>query len=379
VSLSYAGRVTQRLQHWRLFVKGWDPELHPRDEGGRFTDSESVPERAATATLGRVGSVSGGYSVQALSGRVPPPRGFMVGGAGSVKTFTVRGTREQKREQIAEQVADYVAAHREELSPPEHYLGLWRQPSGKVFMETSQRVPDRNTATTLGGVRNQISIWDLANKVEISTGGSGKAFDPALHPRASDGRFTDSDAGPAWQQLAAGQPFTTQHVGGYTVTSYRSTRATQDALHAERTAQGVSPDTRERRVSVYDPETGAPMGTVPNMYRDPFHNTVDENRSYIAVVRNADGTIRGGASYGAGGEWFPNSLTLSDFHPNADAERGQGAGRALLEHLATVADARGMSMQLIGANVAPEFYSHMGFDVGELDPAAVHALATGRR
>lgn len=44
---------------------------------------------------------------------------------------------------------------------------------GKVFLDVSQNIMDRDEATSLGASRDQLKIWDVVNQVEIDTGGTG--------------------------------------------------------------------------------------------------------------------------------------------------------------------------------------------------------------
>jgi hypothetical protein len=55
------------------------------------------------------------------------------------------------------------------------YTGRWTDPAtGKVYIEKSTHVAGAAQAMSLGRTRNQISIYDLANKRTIGTGGNGK-------------------------------------------------------------------------------------------------------------------------------------------------------------------------------------------------------------
>src|ERR1700722_2280187 len=62
---------------------------------------------------------------------------------------------------------------------PEHgsrYSGVWRDPkTGTVYREKSTRVSSPVLAKSLGRMRNQISVFDLARQRTINTGGNGKS------------------------------------------------------------------------------------------------------------------------------------------------------------------------------------------------------------
>ena len=55
------------------------------------------------------------------------------------------------------------------------YVGRWTDPkTGQTYVEKSTHVANAAQAMSLGRTRNQISIYDLANKRTIGTGGNGK-------------------------------------------------------------------------------------------------------------------------------------------------------------------------------------------------------------
>lgn len=69
---------------------------------------------------------------------------------------------------------DYVAHHGSAFADPDTHLGTWHDTqSGKVFLDVSHNVQDRNQAIALGRQNNQIAIWDVAGAQEIPTGGTG--------------------------------------------------------------------------------------------------------------------------------------------------------------------------------------------------------------
>jgi hypothetical protein len=61
-------------------------------------------------------------------------------------------------------------------APSARYRGRWVDPrSGKVYRDNTNVLKDKQSAIVLGFRRNQISIFDLANKTAIDTGGTGEA------------------------------------------------------------------------------------------------------------------------------------------------------------------------------------------------------------
>ena len=48
------------------------------------------------------------------------------------------------------------------------FIGLWEN-DGTLYLDLSQHFVDRNKAIAMGHQRNQLTIWDCANKCEIKT------------------------------------------------------------------------------------------------------------------------------------------------------------------------------------------------------------------
>jgi hypothetical protein len=74
----------------------------------------------------------------------------------------------------------YMRRHKADLSTGKNYLGTWLN-EGKVYLDVSQNVQQRETAVRLGRERNQKAIWDVVNMVEIETGGTGAAEKASRH------------------------------------------------------------------------------------------------------------------------------------------------------------------------------------------------------
>jgi hypothetical protein len=76
---------------------------------------------------------------------------------------------------IESHVAAHVEANRDVYASPHTYIGGWNSPyTGKVHLEPSRTIPDRDVAVKLGVARNQVSIWDNHRMQDIPTGGTGK-------------------------------------------------------------------------------------------------------------------------------------------------------------------------------------------------------------
>jgi prophage maintenance system killer protein len=78
-------------------------------------------------------------------------------------------------EALAKAVRDFVVTHWEPFEDPNNYVGTWTH-GGSLWLEPSENVLDSQEAIRRAKERNQISIWDNVNKIEIPTGGTG--YDP---------------------------------------------------------------------------------------------------------------------------------------------------------------------------------------------------------
>lgn len=56
---------------------------------------------------------------------------------------------------------------------PNMHIGGWTN-EGKVSLDPSENIANRDRAISEGRARNQIAIWDVKNSAEIPTGGTGK-------------------------------------------------------------------------------------------------------------------------------------------------------------------------------------------------------------
>jgi hypothetical protein len=69
-------------------------------------------------------------------------------------------------------LSDYMKRHKNDLGNGKNYLGTWLN-DGKVYLDVSENIQSKSTATRIGRERNQKAIWDVANLDEIDTGGTG--------------------------------------------------------------------------------------------------------------------------------------------------------------------------------------------------------------
>ena len=89
-------------------------------------------------------------------------------------------------------LADYMKKHKAQLGAGKNYLGLWHnKEDGKVYLDVSENIQDRERAISAGQKQDQISIWDVTNFAEIETGGTGNVEKTGSGRTASQHRRND--------------------------------------------------------------------------------------------------------------------------------------------------------------------------------------------
>ena len=131
---------------------------------------EVAPE-AIRATIQRVKD-EGGLTIDMKDGDMPKT-GFTVA-KGKKFAEIVKAEDFYNETKGAEILTSYLKQHRSELNKENNYLGLWHNTDdGQVYLDVSENIQDEAEATSRGRDRDQISIWDVVNKKEIPTGGTG--------------------------------------------------------------------------------------------------------------------------------------------------------------------------------------------------------------
>lgn len=98
-------------------------------------------------------------------------------------------------------LADYMKKHKDQLGGGKNYLGLWHNTAdGKVYLDVSENIQNKERAISAGQKQDQISIWDVVNFAEIETGGTGNVEKTGNSRTASkyfgDERFRDRSIRP---------------------------------------------------------------------------------------------------------------------------------------------------------------------------------------
>lgn len=120
---------------------------------------------------------AGGITIKADKSGYEPKDGYVV--ATSAKWgYIIEDARHKSDAELRAEIRAYKVRHAGLLSRKENYLGLWlNKDDGNLYLDVSEVVDDLETAKTLGASRDQKAIWDIRNKVEIPTGGSGNKGD----------------------------------------------------------------------------------------------------------------------------------------------------------------------------------------------------------
>lgn len=89
-------------------------------------------------------------------------------------------------------MSQYMREQKADLATGKNYLGTWLK-DGKIYLDVSENIMDRDEAIRLGQERNQKAIWDVVNQTEIETGGTGRVEKGnqdggVKEPRRYDGR-----------------------------------------------------------------------------------------------------------------------------------------------------------------------------------------------
>ena len=133
--------------------------------GNQYTTGEGVAHEVAEKVR-----TNGGLSIKLIDGS-EPVKGYMV--AIDPKFGAVFDEKDffdpKKTEGI---LNDYLLKHQAELGKKENYLGVWLD-GGKVYLDISENIEDREAAIKAGEDRDQKAIFDLATLSDIDTGGTG--------------------------------------------------------------------------------------------------------------------------------------------------------------------------------------------------------------
>lgn len=138
--------------------------LEPRDSHGRWTRFGGVGEAADVMMKNREG-----FSVSPGTGD-SPASGYMVAQTGHTHTYPAGILDDHAK--LTSAIDDMLMSEKSAFAGKQTYLGGWVH-DGKLWLEPSDNIADKDQAVAEGAKRNQIAVFDLQTYDEIQTGGSG--------------------------------------------------------------------------------------------------------------------------------------------------------------------------------------------------------------
>ena|GEM_PF-2813318 len=139
-------------------TKSEDTEPNAPEKSDELTDEQL--QDIVDATL-----ADGGISVKADDPSKTPTDGYMVA--------IERPSPSVPEDDFGiEDVRSFIETNKDELSADKNFFGTWVS-DGDVVLDISENFDSLEEAVQAGTDRDQVSIWDVANKKEISTGGKG--------------------------------------------------------------------------------------------------------------------------------------------------------------------------------------------------------------
>lgn len=106
----------------------------------------------------------GGATLPTVPGAHVPATGYVVGGAAPGLVLPIASAR------LDLDASDWVARALARASLPQHYLGSWIGPDGRLYLDVVSWHAERATAVAIGRARGEHSIWSLTDSAEILCG-----------------------------------------------------------------------------------------------------------------------------------------------------------------------------------------------------------------
>lgn len=106
-------------------------------------------------------ATDGGATVATVPGVRVPTVGYLVGGAAPGLVTTTTDT---------EGATDWTARALPAAALPQHYLGSWIGPDGRLYLDVVTWHAERATAVAVGRTRGEIAVWSLTDAAEILCG-----------------------------------------------------------------------------------------------------------------------------------------------------------------------------------------------------------------
>lgn len=253
---------------------------------------------------------NGGLSVSMVDGS-EPTEGFMVAKGGK-QSAVLDADEFYDPARGYQALSSFLQANRE-LSQGA-YLGLWDNSAGdgKVYLDVSENIMDREAAILAGRERDQISIWDVANFEEIDTGGTGKVGKavagsktarPIQDVRPGDRRVRIGPMGKTrGEEILVGfEPGRRERAAIFAARSYQEGTGLRSFSRTKRDSFSVSVDGERRRVRsvsrfCLSDEVRTIFESVNISVPDVFELNSAEADLFYALVRDAKRGNKFGAS-----------------------------------------------------------------------------------
>jgi hypothetical protein len=146
---------------------------HDQSTHGSWATGQSDEEGISQETAAKIQQFTrdwGGLSIKMTDGSLPD-KGYMVSKPTKFSRIVPAKDFYDPKEGW-KILREYEQKHSEDLATGKNYLGTWEH-EGKVFLDVSQNIMDRDEAVSLGRNNDQLKIWDVVNQKEIDTGGTG--------------------------------------------------------------------------------------------------------------------------------------------------------------------------------------------------------------
>lgn len=150
-----------------------DHEGRPGQRGGSLPRGAAGGVDVTEFALDRAFS-QGGVTIKATGLPNEPTKGYVVALHPELGQV-IENVKNKPIDETLDLLEGYIDKHMDVLSEDGMHLGLWlNSEDGALYMDISSVFQDKEIAIQSGIDADQIAIWDIENKTEIATGGSGR-------------------------------------------------------------------------------------------------------------------------------------------------------------------------------------------------------------
>lgn len=112
--------------------------------------------------------VNGGASYNVVTGELNPKVGYMVAISGHERIIENVTNEKQLQYLIADYLKDKAIILVSGITDNNKFIGTWIN-EGKLYLDVSVNIADKDAAIALAKSSNQLAIWDCENQTEIKT------------------------------------------------------------------------------------------------------------------------------------------------------------------------------------------------------------------